>query len=135
VVRFTPRRFTSGERVHNTHWIGDWVDPRAGLDDTKKLKSLTPPGFELRPLDRPSGSQSLYRLRCLVQIVLRLRTVEKYDGDILILRSELCERETIILTLFRKTCQPFVMVATYHSGKSTTTNLFRVSVTIYTMVF
>jgi hypothetical protein len=35
-------RFTPG-----THWIGGWVDPRAGLDDVEKKKFLTPPGSEL----------------------------------------------------------------------------------------
>jgi hypothetical protein len=41
-----------------THWIGGWVDPKAGLDDVKKSKLLTLPGLELRPLSRcPSGLQ------------------------------------------------------------------------------
>jgi hypothetical protein len=31
-----PVRFTPG-----THWIGGWVDPRAGLDDVVKRKFLT----------------------------------------------------------------------------------------------
>jgi hypothetical protein len=39
------------------------VDPRACLDDTEKRKFLTLPGLELRRLDRPARSQSLYRLR------------------------------------------------------------------------
>jgi hypothetical protein len=30
------------------------VGPRAGLDDVKKRKSLTPPELELRPLVRPA---------------------------------------------------------------------------------
>jgi hypothetical protein len=54
----TSGRFTSG-----THWIGGWVDPRAGLDDVEKKKFLTLLGLELRPLGRPARSQSLYRLR------------------------------------------------------------------------
>jgi hypothetical protein len=29
-------RFTPEERALYTHWIGGWVDPRAGLDDMKK---------------------------------------------------------------------------------------------------
>jgi hypothetical protein len=29
----SPRSFTPGESAHSTHWIGGWVDPRAGLDD------------------------------------------------------------------------------------------------------
>jgi hypothetical protein len=48
-----PCRFTSGERVPNTHWTGGWVGPRTGLDDVEKRKFLTLPGLELRPLGRP----------------------------------------------------------------------------------
>jgi hypothetical protein len=40
------------ERVPGTHWIGDTVDPRTGLDDMEKLEFLTLPGLELRPLGR-----------------------------------------------------------------------------------
>jgi hypothetical protein len=57
-----PGRFTHRERAPGTHWIGGWVDPRAGLDDTKKRKFLTLPELELQPLGRPACSQSLYRL-------------------------------------------------------------------------
>jgi hypothetical protein len=32
-------RFTSGEKARSTHWLGGWVDPRAGLDDVEKIKS------------------------------------------------------------------------------------------------
>jgi hypothetical protein len=39
------------------------VGRRVGLDDIEKLKSLTLPGLEFRPLSRPAHSQSLYRLR------------------------------------------------------------------------
>jgi hypothetical protein len=56
-------RFTPGERAPGTHWIGGWVDPRAGLDDLEKRKFFTLSGLELRPLSRPASSQSLYRLR------------------------------------------------------------------------
>jgi hypothetical protein len=55
-------RFTSAERAPGTHWIGDWVGPRASLDDVKRRKFLALPGRELRPLGRPARSQSLYRL-------------------------------------------------------------------------
>jgi hypothetical protein len=51
-----PGRFTPGERAPGTHWIGGWVDLRAGLDDLKKRKFLTPRGLELRPLCRPARS-------------------------------------------------------------------------------
>jgi hypothetical protein len=58
-----PGRFTPGERAPGIHRIGDWVDPRAGLDDAEKRQFLTLPGLELRPLSRSACSQSLYRLR------------------------------------------------------------------------
>jgi hypothetical protein len=58
-----PGLFIPGERAPGTHWIGGWVDPRAGLDDVEKRKFLTLLGFELRTLRRPARSQSLYRLR------------------------------------------------------------------------
>jgi hypothetical protein len=51
-----PGRFTPRERAPATHWIGGWVDLRAGLDDLEKIKLLTPPGLELRPLGRPARS-------------------------------------------------------------------------------
>jgi hypothetical protein len=50
-----PGRFTP-----STHWIGGWMDPRAGLDNVEKRKFLTLPGLELRPLSHPAHSQSLY---------------------------------------------------------------------------
>jgi hypothetical protein len=58
-----PGRFTPGVRAPGTHWIGGSVDPRGGLDDVEKRKFLTLPGLELRPLDLPALSQSLYRLQ------------------------------------------------------------------------
>jgi hypothetical protein len=39
------------------------VHPRAGLDNVEKRKFLPLLGLEVRPLSRPSRSQSLYRLR------------------------------------------------------------------------
>jgi hypothetical protein len=36
-----PSCFTPGERAPSTHWIGGWADPKAGLDNMEKLKSLT----------------------------------------------------------------------------------------------
>jgi hypothetical protein len=31
-------RFTQGEEAPGTHWIGGWMDPRAGLDDEERRK-------------------------------------------------------------------------------------------------
>jgi hypothetical protein len=58
-----PRPLYYGERAPGPHWIGGWEGPRAGLDDIENRKFLTLPGLELRPLDRPARSQSLYRVR------------------------------------------------------------------------
>jgi hypothetical protein len=33
-----PRCFTPRERAPSTHWIGQWVGPRAGLDEMEKRK-------------------------------------------------------------------------------------------------
>jgi hypothetical protein len=49
-------RFTPGERAPGSHWIGGWVDPRAGLDDMSKRKFFTLPGLEIRPLGPPARS-------------------------------------------------------------------------------
>jgi hypothetical protein len=49
------------ERAAGTHWIGGWVDPRAGLDDKENGKFLTLPELELRPFSRPTRSQSIHR--------------------------------------------------------------------------
>jgi hypothetical protein len=51
-----PGCFTPGERAPGTHWIGGWVDLRAGLDDLEKRKLFALPGSELRPLDLPARS-------------------------------------------------------------------------------
>jgi hypothetical protein len=51
-----PGRFTSEERAPGTHWIGGWVDPRAGFEHVQNRKFLTLPGLELRPLGRPARS-------------------------------------------------------------------------------
>jgi len=37
-----PGRFTPGERVPSTHWIGHWVGHRAGLDSVTKRKISLP---------------------------------------------------------------------------------------------
>jgi hypothetical protein len=58
-----PSRFTSGETDPSTYWIGGWVGPRAGVDNVEKRHFLTLSGLELRLIDRPARSQSLYRLR------------------------------------------------------------------------
>jgi hypothetical protein len=36
-----PGRFTLGENADGTHWIGSWVDPRAGLGDVEKILAPT----------------------------------------------------------------------------------------------
>jgi hypothetical protein len=59
-----PGRFDSVERAPGAHFIEGWMSPRFGLDDVGKRTFFILPGLELRPLSRPAGSQSLYRLCC-----------------------------------------------------------------------
>jgi hypothetical protein len=63
VVSFAPQSIFPAERALGTYWIRGWVGPRTGLDIVEKRKFLALPGPELRPLGRPAGSHSLYRLR------------------------------------------------------------------------
>jgi hypothetical protein len=63
MVSFTPQAPYPQRKNPPTHWIGGWVDLRAGLDDVENRKFLTPQGLELRLLGRPARSQLLYRLR------------------------------------------------------------------------
>jgi hypothetical protein len=58
-----PAALPPGEGAPGTHWMGIWVDRRAGLDDMERRKFLTLLELELRPLGRRARSQSLYRLR------------------------------------------------------------------------
>jgi hypothetical protein len=56
-------RFILGEGAPGAPWTGGWVGPRADLDDMEKLKFLILLGLVLRPLDRLTQSQLIYRLR------------------------------------------------------------------------
>jgi hypothetical protein len=67
----TSCRFTPDERAPGTHWIGGWVDSTAGLDDMEKLKFLTLPGLELRPL--------LFRPQYIVVIPIYIYTEKNYN--------------------------------------------------------
>jgi hypothetical protein len=51
-----PAALPAGKEPHGTHWIGGWVDLRAGLGDLEKRKFFTLPGIELLPLGRPASS-------------------------------------------------------------------------------
>jgi hypothetical protein len=57
-----PGRFTARVRAPGTHWIGGWVDARAGLNGVEKRKCLTLPGLELRSLGRPA------RLKAILEV-------------------------------------------------------------------
>jgi hypothetical protein len=51
-----PGRFTPGDSILGSLWIGGWVGPRASQDDMEKGKFLIVLGIELRPLGRPARS-------------------------------------------------------------------------------
>jgi hypothetical protein len=54
-----PGRFTSRERAPGTHWIGDWVGSRAGLDTVVKRKISNPYRDSKPRLYRPQPSAIL----------------------------------------------------------------------------
>jgi hypothetical protein len=58
-----PSRFTPEEGISDVNGVGGWMGPRASLAYIEKGTFLILPRLELRPLGRPSCSQSLYRLR------------------------------------------------------------------------
>jgi hypothetical protein len=72
-----PSRYIPG-RSPRTHWIGGWVHPGAGLDNVEKRKFFTLPGLELRPLGCPARSQSLYRLRYPIIIIISRSVLPSY---------------------------------------------------------
>jgi hypothetical protein len=45
-------RFIHGERTPDTHWIGAWVGPRAGLDSGVEEESSAPVGDQT-PIVQP----------------------------------------------------------------------------------
>jgi hypothetical protein len=55
-----PGRFTPRENSPGTHWIGGWVDPRAGLDDGEKI--LNPTGSRTPTLCRPASRYTDYAI-------------------------------------------------------------------------
>jgi hypothetical protein len=53
-----PANLTPRKEPPVIHWIGGWLNPRAGLDDMEKLKFLTLLGLEPRPsVVQPLGSR------------------------------------------------------------------------------
>jgi hypothetical protein len=76
VVSFTPRG-----KDPPTHWIGDWVDPRAGLNDVEKRIFLTLPGLELRPLGHPACSQLLLTGRSMISSVSLKKNVIQHGQE------------------------------------------------------
>jgi hypothetical protein len=95
----------NGERAPGTHWIGGWVDPRAGMDDVERRKFLTLPGLELRPIGLPARNQSLYRLRypgssaawyisntTVVNTVRVAPDITRFETVVVLVPSELTQR-------------------------------------------
>jgi hypothetical protein len=57
VVSFNPPPLYPRERTPDTHWIGDWVGPRAGLDAVAKRKIPSP--FRESNSDHPAYNPPL----------------------------------------------------------------------------
>jgi hypothetical protein len=62
VICFSLAGFNPGEKAPGTYCIGGWVGTKNGLDDVKRIKTLSLPGLELRTRCHPVRSLSLYRL-------------------------------------------------------------------------
>jgi hypothetical protein len=72
------------------HWIGSWVDRRAGLDDVEKRKFLILPGFELRPLglvEPVSSRYTEYAIQASHLPVLRETILQQITHFVLILNQ------------------------------------------------
>jgi hypothetical protein len=54
--------FSPGERAPGTHWTGDWVSPRAGLDDVEKILDPTTTGTRIVIRTRAGIAQSVQQL-------------------------------------------------------------------------
>jgi hypothetical protein len=80
----TPAALPPGDIAPGIHWIGGWVDPRAGLEDVGKKKFLTLPGLELRTLGRPARSQSLYRLRYPASRMFQFESIIKVSQCVIL---------------------------------------------------
>jgi hypothetical protein len=111
-----PCHFTPGERTPGTHWIGGWVDPRAGLDDMEKWKFFTLPVLELSfPLIvRPVASRYTDCAIPALDSSLLLKLKESYESD----KCETWHRPVftfVILPLASAT--PIVMYILYWSLK------------------
>jgi hypothetical protein len=61
-----PGCFTPEEIALGTHWIGDWVNLRTGLDDVERRENFSISELELRPLRLPVCNQSLYYTDCAI---------------------------------------------------------------------
>jgi hypothetical protein len=100
-----------------THWTGGWVG------DVEKRKFLTIPGLEIRPLDRPTRSQSLYRLRYpgSSSSSSREKNVWNSDGSIQLHVMNICEewKEIVVkLSTRRRRMVSFTPRPLYPRGKS-----------------
>jgi hypothetical protein len=54
-----PNHFIPGKRFPGTHWIGNWVGPRASLDTVEKRKISSLPGIKPQIFGHPAHSLSL----------------------------------------------------------------------------
>jgi hypothetical protein len=79
VVSVTPRPpFSPGERTPGTHWTGDWVGPRAGMNTEATGKILSPlPGIKPKSPSRPARSQTPYWLGYPARVLTVLHIISQ----------------------------------------------------------
>jgi hypothetical protein len=75
-------RFTPGERAPGIHWIGGWVDLKAGQDDLEKRKFVTLSELELRPHGRPAVTSRYtdYAIPFLIIIIIIIIIIIKLNS-------------------------------------------------------
>jgi hypothetical protein len=74
------------------------VDPTSGLDDMENRKFFALPELELRPLCRPTRSQSLYQLCYPGSLMLPVIHTNIYGT---VLAHSVCQRTTVWMSLYR----------------------------------
>jgi hypothetical protein len=72
VVNATPRSLNPRKRT-GTHFIGGWVDPRAGLDGCVKCRP--PPGFDLRTVQSVASRYTDSTLRYIQGVFKKDQTL------------------------------------------------------------
>lgn len=102
--------FTTGERGHSTHWIGDWVDPRANLNVLEKILTSCPCyGLNNNFCHPAHGYSKLWRSDIIMQLqptfyntqLIAVCHISSYDGSCMTNKIQLEKQNTTLPHFFR----------------------------------